>query len=141
MIGLVLATHGPLAEAFVSSGKLIVGNIGNVAHLGLFHGDSIEQFEQKVYKAIEQADEGDGVIVLTDLLGGSPCNVTAKAIGRLYKEKKLECFYGINLPIFLEAVTSRKFMYFDELKEHMDEVFKETYGMLSGKISYSACKE
>ena len=42
MIGLVLATHGPLAEAFVSSGKLIVGNIGNVAHLGLFHGDSIE---------------------------------------------------------------------------------------------------
>ena len=39
MIGLVLATHGPLAEAFVSSGKLIVGNIGNVAHLGLFHGD------------------------------------------------------------------------------------------------------
>ena len=45
MIGLVLATHGPLAEAFVSSGKLIVGNIGNVAHLGLFHGDSIEQFE------------------------------------------------------------------------------------------------
>ena len=116
MIGLVLATHGPLAEAFVSSGKLIVGNIGNVAHLGLFHGDSIE-------------------------LGGSPCNVTAKAIGRLYKEKKLECFYGINLPIFLEAVTSRKFMNFDELKEHMDEVFKETYGMLSGKISYSACKE
>ena len=58
-----------------------------------------------------------------------------------YKEKKLECFYGINLPIFLEAVTSRKFMNFDELKEHMDEVFKETYGMLSGKISYSACKE
>ncbi len=58
MIELVLATHGPLAEAFVSSGKLIVGNIGNVAHLGLFHGDSIEQFEQKVYKAIEQADEG-----------------------------------------------------------------------------------
>ena len=42
--------------------------------------------------------------------------------------------YGINLPIFLEAVTSRKFMNFDELKDHMDEVFKETYGMLSGKI-------
>ena len=94
MIGLVLATHGPLAEAFVSSGKLIVGNIGNVAHLGLFHGDSIEQFEQKVYKAIEQADEGDGVIVLTDLLGGSPCNVTAKAIGRLYKEKNLDKLYA-----------------------------------------------
>lgn len=141
MIGLVLATHGPLAEAFVSSGTLIVGNIGNVAQLGLFHGDSIEQFEQRVCSAIEEADEGDGVIVLTDLLGGSPCNVTAKTIGRLYKEKKLECFYGINLPIFLEAVTSRKFMDFDQLKEHIEDVFHDTYGMLSTKISYSACKE
>ncbi|MCR0330507.1 PTS sugar transporter subunit IIA [[Clostridium] innocuum] len=100
MIGLVLATHGPLAEAFVSSGKLIVGNIGNVAHLGLFHGDSIEQFEQKVYQAIEQADEGDGVIVLTDLLGGSPCNVTAKAIGRLYKEKSWNAFTVLTFPYF-----------------------------------------
>ena len=141
MIGLVVATHGSLAEAFVDSGKLIVGNIGNVAQLGLFHGDSIEQFEIKIRRAIEQTDEGDGVIVLTDLLGGSPCNVSARAIGSLYKDRKLECFYGINLPIFLEAVTSRSFMDFDQLKEHMEKIFQDTYGVLSSKISYSACEE
>ncbi|MFQ7539240.1 MAG: PTS sugar transporter subunit IIA [Clostridium sp.] len=92
MIGLVLATHGPLAEAFVSSGKLIVGNIGNVAHLGLFHGDSIEQFEQKVYKAIEQADEGDGVIVLTDLLGGSPAMSQQRQSADCIKRKSWNAF-------------------------------------------------
>lgn len=139
MIGLVLATHGSLAEAFVNSGKLIVGNIENVIQLGLFHGDNIEQFEKRVIAAIEQADEGDGVIILTDLLGGSPCNMTAKAIGALYGEKKLECFYGINLPIFLEIVTSRSSMDFEHLNEHISEVFENTCGILSSKITYSAC--
>lgn len=134
MIGIVLATHGPLASAFIQSASLIMGEGPNIQQLGLYHGDSIEDFEDRVINAIDKVNEGNGVLVLTDLFGGSPCNITAKIVNDKHREMKIDCIYGINLPVFLEVVNARNYMDFDEVIKHVNDIFNTTHGLLSDKL-------
>lgn len=136
MVGVVVATHGPLASSIVESGALIMGQCENVQCLGLYHGDSIEEFEDKVLNAVSEADTGEGVLILTDLLGGSPCNMAAKAISEFSETKKIDCLYGVNLPVFLEIMNAKNHMKFDELLVHAKGIFSSTYGVLSSKLEY-----
>ena len=135
MVGIVVATHGPLAEALVASGELVMGKGDNVKPLGLYHGDSVEEFEEKIMDAVMKADKGDGVLILTDLLGGSPYNVSAKVLRALKNKVEADCFYGVNLPIYLEVMGSRSFMNLSELKEHVKSIAATTYGMVTEKIA------
>ena len=110
MVALLLVTHGDLAKSLLNSAALIMGEAPLIESYGLYHGDDIDELKDKVKSAIQRLDkqsEGSGVLVLTDLLGGSPLKDTVKA----------ECITGVNLPILLEVATSVSFMNLDELKE------------------------
>lgn len=136
MVGIVVATHGPLAKSLIASGELVMGKGKNVQVLGLYHGDNIDEFEDKITDAVIKADEGDGVLILTDLLGGSPCNLSGKVLGAFKNKKNVDCFYGVNLPIYLEVLSSRSFMNLKELTDHIKSVCTSTYGMLSDKLEF-----
>lgn len=119
MVALLLVTHGDLANALVGSAKLIMGEAPLVESYGLYHGDDIDALKDTVKDAIVRLEEqsgGDGVLVLTDLLGGSPYNATARSFYELGSGVKAECITGVNLPMLLEAASGTSYMTLEELK-------------------------
>ncbi len=108
-----------MAEGIVSSVELIIGSSGKISYLGLHHGDDIAEFEEKILSMI-RFGEKEGTVVFTDLFGGTPNNVIAKIIHE-YPNEKIKAFTGVNLPLVLEAVTSKDQMEFDELVQKLKE--------------------
>ena len=104
MFGILLLSHGDLAESMLSTAKMIYGAADEgVTAIGLRQDEKAEDFDQRLIKAIDSVDNGDGVVVLADLLGGTPCNRIA-AIAN----EKIKIITGMNLGMFLELVSSRK---------------------------------
>lgn len=103
MVGIVVVGHGRMAEALVSAAEGIVGPVERLATVDLLPGEGLEVGRGKLLEAIGRADEGDGVVVLADLFGGTPSNC---CVG-LLDEGKLEVVTGVNLPMLLKAATSR----------------------------------
>ena len=103
MIGIVLFTHAHLGQGLVEAVELIAGKQENVAAVGLVHGDGVERFEERCRAAIEAVNEGDGVLALVDFCGGTPANTALRCM----REKAFPCVAGVNMPMLLEAATSR----------------------------------
>ena len=102
MVGVVVATHGKLAEELVRTAETVVGPLANVRTLGVVASspDGRAELEQ----AIEAVEEGQGVLVLTDLFGGSPTNL---CLGFL-SDRHVEVITGVNLPMLLSLTSHRK---------------------------------
>ena len=104
MFGILLLSHGDLAEAMLSTAKMIYRAADEgVATIGLRQDEKAEDFDQRLKRAIESVDQGEGVVVLADLLGGTPSNRLA-AIAN----DDIKIITGMNLGMVLELVFSRK---------------------------------
>jgi PTS system mannose-specific IIA component len=97
MIGLVIVTHGQLAKAFVEALEYVVGPRDNIRAICIYPQDNIDQHRENILKAAEEVDKGQGVILLTDLFGGTPSNLAISALGI----KPVEVLAGINLPMLV----------------------------------------
>lgn len=75
MIGIVIITHGKLAEEFVEVARDIVGQTKGVIPVCIERRDAVEEVRKEIEKAIKDLDEGDGVILFTDMFGGTPSNL------------------------------------------------------------------
>jgi len=105
MIGMVLATHGELGRALIGAMEMIVGAQTLVTALSLQVADRLEDATSRLQEALENSDEGDGVLVLTDMLGGTPSNLCLALIGG---PRPVEVVSGVNLPMLLKAVQARR---------------------------------
>jgi PTS system mannose-specific IIA component len=105
MIGVVLATHGELGRALIGAMEMIVGAQPLVAALSLQVADRIEDAASRLQEALNGADEGDGVLVLTDMLGGTPSNLCLALIGG---PRPVEVVSGVSLPMLLKAAQVRR---------------------------------
>ena len=105
MIGLVLVTHGRLAAEFVAAIEHVVGE-PQTGMLAICIGpdDDMEQRREEIERAVEQVDEGDGVILLTDMFGGTPSNLAIS----LLDKPNVEVIAGMNLPMLIKLATVRK---------------------------------
>lgn len=106
MIGIVIATHGTLAAGFENALNLIMGQIENSKFLGLNEGNNIDDFGQAIYQSVVQLDEGQGVLVFTDLQGATPFNQAVSKL-RSLKPTQFEIITGVNLPMLVEAINER----------------------------------
>jgi PTS system mannose-specific IIA component len=106
MIGLILVTHGRLAEEFVSAMEHVVGRQDAVATICIGPNDDMEARRQEIASAIEAVDSGQGAIVLTDLFGGTPSNLAIS----LMKTGQVEVIAGINLPMLIRLAKARSCM-------------------------------
>ncbi|QDX27872.1 PTS sugar transporter subunit IIA [Sphingomonas suaedae] len=106
MIGLVLVTHGRLAEEFVVAMEHVVGRQERIATIAIGPDDDMEGRRADIAKAIIAVDGGRGVIVLTDLFGGTPSNLAIS----LMEAGKVEVIAGINLPMLIRLGGARKTM-------------------------------
>jgi PTS system mannose-specific IIA component len=106
MIGLVLVTHGRLAEEFVTAMEHVVGKQERIETICIGPEDDMEERRADIAKAIGEVDDGRGVIVLTDLFGGTPSNLAIS----LMQPGKVEVIAGINLPMLIRLGGARKAM-------------------------------
>ena len=106
MIGLVLVTHGRLASEFIVAMEHVVGPKKQIAPICIGPDDDMEERRQQIAEAIRTVDSGDGVIVLTDLFGGTPSNLAIS----LMKTDKIEVIAGVNLPMLIRLEGARKTM-------------------------------
>ena len=103
MIGMVLVTHGALAEEFRAALEHVVGAQENLATICIGPDDDMEKRREDIVDAIVKVDTGDGVALLTDMFGGTPSNL---AISLLEKDK-VEVVAGINLPMLIKLASIR----------------------------------
>jgi mannose PTS system EIIA component len=106
MIGLILVTHGGLADQFVEAMEHVVGPQPAVATICIGPNDDMEQRRSEIAKAIRVVDSGAGVIILTDLFGGTPSNLAIS----LLDAGRVEVIAGINLPMLIRLAGARKAM-------------------------------
>ena len=104
MIGLVLVTHGHLADELRAAMEHVVGAQQNVLTVCIGPDDDMEARRQEIISGIKDADEGDGVIVLTDMFGGTPSNLAISAI----TSGNIEVIAGVNLPMLIKLASARK---------------------------------
>jgi len=103
MIGLILVTHGRLAEEMRSAMEHVVGPQRRVATICIGADDDVEQRRLDILHCIEDVDAGDGVIVLTDMFGGTPSNLAISMMGR----GGVEVIAGMNLPMLVKLAKVR----------------------------------
>ncbi|MBC7159575.1 MAG: PTS sugar transporter subunit IIA [Porphyrobacter sp.] len=104
MIGMVLVTHGRLAEEFVSAMEHVVGPQPDVATICIGPSDDMEARRREIAQAIRRVDSGSGAVILTDLFGGTPSNLAIS----LLQPGKTEVIAGINLPMLIRLAGARK---------------------------------
>ena len=106
MIGMILVTHGRLAEEFVHAMEHVVGEQPDVATVCIGPNDDMGERRREIASAIKRVDSGSGAVILTDLFGGTPSNLAIS----LLKTGKTEVIAGINLPMLIRLAGARKSM-------------------------------
>lgn len=104
MIGILLLTHGPLGHALLETLEAIMGPQENVLSIAFHPNDDAELKRKDLYRAIDKLDSGRGVVILTDMFGGTPSNLAMSALG----VKPIEVIAGVNLPMLIKFVENRK---------------------------------
>jgi len=104
MIGLVLVAHGKLAEEFLSVMEHIVGPQKQVAAVCMGPDDDMEQKRQEILRKVKDVNSGKGVLILTDMFGGTPSNLAIS----FTEDKKIEALAGMNLPMLIKLASVRQ---------------------------------
>ena len=103
LIGLVLVTHGRLAAEFVAALEHVVGPQRNVAAVCIGPDDDMEMRRNEILEAVARCDTGTGVVVLTDMFGGTPSNLAISIMDRA----RIEVIAGVNLPMLIKLASVR----------------------------------
>jgi PTS system mannose-specific IIA component len=103
MIGLVLVTHGQLAEEFRRALEHVVGPQDHLETVSIGADDDMERRRQDIVEAVRRADTGAGVIILTDMFGGTPSNLAIS----IMEAGKVEVIAGMNLPMLIKLSSVR----------------------------------
>lgn len=104
MIGLLLVTHGNLGQELLNTAQKILGEeIVKAKALSIGWNDQMAEITSKLSNMIKELEEGDGVLILTDMFGGTPSNVSFS----FYGEKKIEVITGVNLPMIIKLLNHR----------------------------------
>jgi PTS system mannose-specific IIA component len=104
MIGILLVTHGRLAEELRAAAITIQPGLERVVALSLEWSETGEDAREKIRRGLALAEEGDGVVILTDMFGGTPTNLTLPFLNK----DKVEIVTGVNLPMVLKCVSLQR---------------------------------
>lgn len=132
MIGIVIVSHGNLATEVLKTAELIVGKIENAEAIDIDPKTSMEQIHNDIERAIKSVDKGDGVLVMTDMFGGTPSNLSLSFLGRY----NVEVITGVNIPMLLRIPAAR------EKERNLEElaIFIKEYGQKNITIASEILK-
>ncbi len=118
MVGVLITTHGNLGKELIKAAELIRGSLKGIVHISVDQIKGVEDLKKEISGAIKKLDQGQGVLILTDLFGGTPSNISLSFM----KEGKVEVITGVNLPMLLklpdigENISLREFA--QQIKEY-----------------------
>jgi len=98
MVGVLVITHGDLGQELIKAAELIKGKYDGVLPVSVDSNKGVEDIKKEITSAIKKVDKGEGVLILTDLFGGTPSNIALSFL----KEGKVEVVTGVNLPMLLK---------------------------------------
>lgn len=111
MIGIVIVTHGNLAKEFIIALEHVIGKQTNIEGICIHPQDDMDKRRNEIIQSIKKVDDGQGVIVTTDMFGGTPSNLAISTI----VDGKTEVIAGVNLPMLVKMASARNDLNLDEL--------------------------
>lgn len=117
LVGVLVVTHGRLGAELVKAAGMIVEETSHIQSLSLGWHDNVEKSKSKIAEAVKSVDEGKGTIILTDMFGGTPSNLSLP----LLKKGKLEIITGVNLPMVVKLANQSGKESFEELVNRVKE--------------------
>jgi len=134
MIGIVIATHGDLAKGFHHATQMFFGETQNVETIGLQLEDHPDEFQNNLEELMVKVDTGKGVLVLTDLNGGTPFNRSLMAKANL-ADKEVEVLSGVNLPMIMDSINHQ--MLLSDLYTTVESIVNEaTNGIATSSSAF-----
>ncbi len=127
MIGMVLVTHGRLAEELIAALEHVVGAQVNIAAVCIGPDDDMEQRRANILECVAKAEEGNGVILLTDMFGGTPSNLAISIMDKA----NVEVLAGVNLPMLIKLVSVRQTQSVDEAAQSAQEAGRKYINIAS----------
>lgn len=131
MIGLLVVTHRGLAAELIATAELIVGKIENCVGLSIDPLLPVQDLRQQMTNAIEEVNLGDGVIILTDMFGGTPSNLSLSFLN----QKGIEVVTGVNLPMLIKLARGRENVNVDELAQVIKNYGQRSISLASEILS------
>jgi PTS system mannose-specific IIA component len=121
-IGGVVVSHGQLATELLSAAETVVGPVEHIHAVSIGWHDDVDMAKDEIDRAIKQANQGSGVIVLTDMFGGTPTNISAMFL----KENEVEIVTGVNLPMIIKFATADRGRQLNDLAREIEEQGKQS---------------
>jgi PTS system mannose-specific IIA component len=131
MIGMVLVTHGRLADEFIAALEHVVGPQDNIASVCIGPDDDMEQRRQDILDRVARVDTGSGVILLTDMFGGTPSNLAISIMER----SSVEVIAGMNLPMLIKLAGVCKTENLDDAASAAQEAGRKYINVASRLLS------
>ncbi len=129
MIGMVLVTHGHLASEFRAALEHVVGQQKQLVAISIGPEDDMERRRADIIEAIQEADSGEGVVVLTDMFGGTPSNLAISVMNG----GKIEVLAGINLPMLIKLASVRDSATLEQAVQQAQEAGRK-YVYIASKV-------
>jgi len=129
MIGIVIVTHSHLGEALIEAAEFIVGSRPDaLVSISIDLNQNADKLRQKIADGIKKVDKKQGVIILTDMFGGTPSNLSYSFL----EEGQIEVLSGVNLPILIQATSIREKMEVNQLAAKLEAFGKRSISLASG---------
>jgi PTS system mannose-specific IIA component len=133
MVGVVVVTHCRLGEELIAAAQLVVGEeLKNFQSVSIDPKEDTEEIREKIIAAIRKVETGGGVLILTDMYGGTPSNISLSFL----EEKKIEVITGVNLPMLLKLAT-----YQDDMDLESLAAFITDYGQKNINLASEVLKK
>lgn len=120
-IGGVIVSHGQVANELLAAAEAVVGDLSHITAVSIGWHDDVEMAKAEIERAIAQVSSGSGVLVLTDMFGGTPTNISAMFL----KENEVEIVTGVNLPMVIKLASNTKDISLHELAKEVEDQGKE----------------
>uniref|UniRef100_A0A7C4MSF5 PTS fructose transporter subunit IIA n=1 Tax=Desulfatirhabdium butyrativorans TaxID=340467 RepID=A0A7C4MSF5_9BACT len=129
MIGILIVTHSNLGAALIEAAQFIIGSLPEkLEAVSIDLREDAELLRKKIASAIKRLDGREGILILTDMFGGTPSNLSYSFL----EEGKIEVISGVNLPMVIRSITLRKSLSLAELGEKIEAFGKKSISLASG---------
>lgn len=121
-IGGVIVSHGQVANELLAAAETVVGNLSHIAAVSIGWHDDVELAKNEISRAIKKVSSGSGVLLLTDMFGGTPTNISAMFL----KENEVEIVTGVNLPMVIKLASQNSQTTLSEMAKDVEVQGKQS---------------
>ena len=130
-IGGVIVSHGQLANELLAAAEQVVGELNHIKSVSIGWHDNVEAAQDEIKRAIKEVSSESGVLLLTDMFGGTPTNISVMFV----KEGEVEVVTGVNLPMVIKLASQKEEITLKEMADEVKEQGKESIYLAGGLLA------